>query len=90
MPWPGRAVGKAPDGELEMENEGWQSAVKQLAESQKELSDRVVALSVVVRELSGLSLQRPVPPGQSPPESGSSEPVKMTFEEFANEAGLKF
>lgn len=80
-----------------MENETWQSAVKQLAESQKELVERVKALSVVVHGLSGSSSQSLAPQTEAQrranvsSETGNQhEPPKMTFEDFANEVGLRF
>lgn len=82
-----------------MENDGWQSAVKALAESQKELSERVAQLSADVRAQSVLLSQSPARQAEARLRANASsetgnehdpEPPKMTFEEFANEVGLRF
>lgn len=80
-----------------MENEGWQSAVKELAKAQSELSERVAQLSVAVHALSGSSSRSPAPQTEAQhranvsSETGNQhEPPKMTFEDFANEVGLRF
>lgn len=72
----------------------WQSAKEELdaalAELRKELADMRSVLGGVRAQsaLSSQSLAREVDP--SHPANGSSEPVRMTFEEFANESGLRF
>lgn len=75
-----------------MENEQWQSAVKELRESVKEVSERLAQLSVVVQGLSVSSSPSPAQPRdqQHLGSASSEERLKMTFEDFANEVGLRF
>jgi len=82
------------------ENDTWQSAVKELQQSVKELSELVKAQgSLLAAERarsasSSPSLAREVGASQAASESSETgnqhEPVRMTFEEFANESGLRF
>jgi len=82
------------------ETETWQSAVKELAAAQKELSDQVKGLASLlgaVRAQSASSSQslgreaEALPLGNAYSDA-NPDPTKrkMTFEEFANEAGLTF
>lgn len=83
-----------------MENDGWQSAVKQLADAQKELVAKVEQLSADVRAQSVLLSQSPARQAGAQRRASESsetgnehdpEPApKMTFEEFANEVGMRF
>lgn len=83
-----------------MENDGWQSAVKALAESQKELSEKVAQLSADVRAQSVLLSQSPERQAAAQRRASVSSETgnehdpdpapKMTFEEFANEVGMRF
>lgn len=82
-----------------MENEGWQNAVKQLADAQRQLVEKVEQLSADVRAQSVLLSQSPARRAEAQLRANASsetgnahdpEPPKMTFEEFANEVGLRF
>lgn len=78
------------------ETDKWQELEKELAGLRESLAEIRSAIGAV-RALSASSLPSPerrADPSQVASESSETgndhQPVKMTFEEFANESGLKF